>query len=127
MARPLYEPSEADRATVQNMVALGAPHKTIALCIGNNGIAEGTLRKHFKRELKTAEWNLKTVAMSRLVAAVNRGDPWALRFYLERKAGFAESHRLVDAEGNDRGLSLSDIDDAIAAREAEEQAHPEAA
>jgi hypothetical protein len=34
---------------------VGIPHEGIALCIGDNGIDDKTLRKHFPRELATSK------------------------------------------------------------------------
>jgi hypothetical protein len=53
--RPSYKPTEDDRKTVSLMCAVGIPHEGIALCIGDNGIDDKTLRKHFPRELKTSK------------------------------------------------------------------------
>jgi hypothetical protein len=115
--RPLYDPSPADRATVQNLAALGVSHDEIAKCIGQYGVTAKTLRKHFRRELTISLTEVKAVAMSKLVAAINAGEQWAVKFFLERKAGFEEtsSHRLVDKDGKDRSLTLADIDASIAA------------
>ena len=52
--RPPYEPTEADRNTVKTMAACGITHDEIARCLGTNGIAAKTLRRHFRLELKTA-------------------------------------------------------------------------
>ena len=122
--RPQYEPSISDRATVKNLAALGATHEQIALCIGDYGVTAKTLRKHFKRELEASSIEVKALAMSRLVAAIDAGEAWAICFFLKTKAGFRETsnHRLVDDEGKDRGLTLADIDDAIEASEVEAKA-----
>jgi hypothetical protein len=126
--RPVYQPTETDRATVQNMVVLGAPEATIARCIGvgRKGISVNTLKRHFRRELDTAAWELKTFATSKVVQAMKAGDMATVRWFLERKAGFAEARRFVDEEGRDRGtLTLKDVDDAIEAAEAAAKAEQE--
>lgn len=100
------------------MVVLGADEATIAKCLGKKGISAVTLRKHFRRELDTAAWEIKTFATSKVVQAMRAGDMVMVRWYLERKAGFTEGRRFVDEAGKDRtGLSLKDIDDAIEAAE----------
>ena len=49
-----FEPSEVDRHLVKTMARTGVPQSTIARCIGENGIDEKTLRRHFSRELEVA-------------------------------------------------------------------------
>jgi len=88
--QPPYEPTPADRATVQNLAALGATHKEIAMCIGRTGISEPTLRKHFRRELNNSLTEVKALAMSQVVAAMKRGEPWAVCFFLKCRGGWRE-------------------------------------
>ena len=59
--QPPYEPTPADRATVQNLAALGATHKEIAMCVGRYGVSEPTLRKHFRRELNNSLTEVKAL------------------------------------------------------------------
>lgn len=91
MARPIYEPTPADRATVKNLAAVGIPHSEIAKCIGSYGISEPTLRKHFRRELDLSLNEVKALAMSALVKGLKKGDAWAVCFFLKCKAGFRET------------------------------------
>ena len=51
--KPAFKPTEDERKTVELMCAVGIAHEGIALCI-RDGIADKTLRKHFRRELHTA-------------------------------------------------------------------------
>jgi len=88
--QPPYEPTPADRATVQNLAALGATHKEIAMCIGRTGISEPTLRKHFRREFNNSLTEVKALAMSQVVAAMKRGEPWAVCFFLKCRGGWRE-------------------------------------
>jgi hypothetical protein len=39
---------------------------------------EPTLRKHFRRELNNSLPEVKALAMSQMVAAMKRGEPWAV-------------------------------------------------
>ncbi len=89
--QPKYEPTPADRATVQNLAALGAPHKEIAMCIGQRGVSEPTLRKHFRRELDKSLTEVKALAMSQVVAAMKRGEAWAICFFLKCRGGWRET------------------------------------
>jgi len=88
--QPPYDPTPADRATVQNLAALGATHKEIAMCIGRYGVSEPTLRKHFRRELNNSLTEVKALAMSQVVAAMKRGEPWAVCFFLKCRGGWRE-------------------------------------
>jgi hypothetical protein len=110
--KPEYEPSIADRATVQNLAAMGATHKVIAKCIGTRGISEPTLRKHFRRELDVSATEVNAMAMASIVKGLRAGEAWATCFYLKCRAGWRETqaHAFVDKDGKDRGLMLSDID-----------------
>jgi hypothetical protein len=92
--QPPYQPTPADRATVQNLAALGATHADIALCIGTDGISEKTLRKHFRRELQNSLSEVKALAMSQVVAAMKRGEPWAVCFFLKCRGGWRETQNL---------------------------------
>jgi hypothetical protein len=101
--RPKYAPTDADRATVRNMSAAGIPHETIASCLGKNGIDDKTMRKHFRRELDISQYLVTGFAMSRLYAAIQAGEAWAVCFWMKCRAGFQETsaHRLVDSVGKD--------------------------
>ncbi|MCU1326686.1 MAG: hypothetical protein JWN34_2056 [Bryobacterales bacterium] len=110
--RPSYEPTPADRATVQNLSAVGVSHAEIARCIGAYGISEPTLRKHFRRELDVSLTEVKALAMSGLVKALKRGDGWAVGFLLTCRGGWQETtaQRFVDLGGQDRPFTLADAD-----------------
>jgi len=88
--QPPYEPTPADRATVQNLAALGATHKEIAMCAGRYGVSEPTLRKHFRRELNNSLTEVKALAMSQVVAAMKRREPGAVCFFLKCRNGWRE-------------------------------------
>lgn len=87
-----YEPSEADRNTVKNMAAAGFPQDAIARCLGENGIAEGTLRKHFKRELKVSADMANALVASMLFQKAKAGEPWAICFWLKTRARWRETN-----------------------------------
>jgi hypothetical protein len=101
--KPPYQPTSSDRATVQNLAALGATHADIAICLGTKGIDEKTLRKHFRRELDTSLLEVKALAMSRVVAAIRGGEGWAVCFFLKCRAGWRETqtlaHQMLDEHG----------------------------
>lgn len=93
-ARPVYAPSDSDRATVQNLAVLGASHERIALCIGDKGVTAKTLRKHFRRELDVSLMQVEALAASKVVAAIQAGEAWAICFFLKCKAGWREKSAL---------------------------------
>ena len=90
MARPTYEPSNTDRATVEAMAAAGINQATIARCIGNEGIDEKTLRKHFRRELDTSADKSNALVATQVFKAAQRGEAWACCFWLKCRAGWRE-------------------------------------
>ena len=97
--RPKYVPTDADRATVRNMAAAGIPQHNICQCLGTEGIAEKTLRKHFAREMETSPYMVTGFAMSKLFAAIQLGEAWAICFWLKTKAEFRETHVLAGDPG----------------------------
>jgi hypothetical protein len=104
--QPPYEPTPADRATVQNLAALGATHKEIAMCIGRYGVSEPTLRKHFRRELNNSLTEVKALAMSQVVAAMKRGEAWAVCFFLKCRGGWRETQALQHSGPDGAGLQM---------------------
>ena len=78
--RPSYEPTEADRDTVKTMAACGITHDAIARCIGTNGIAPKTLRRHFRHKLDTSLTQVNALVGSQVIAASKRGEAWACCF-----------------------------------------------
>jgi len=123
MGRPVYEPTPTDRATVQNLVAVGVPHAEIARCIGPRGISVPTLKKHFSRELDVSLNEVKALAMSGLVKGLRKAEPWAVTFTLKAKAGWNETsaHRLVDQSGRDRPFLLADADRLVSEADEEDE------
>jgi hypothetical protein len=88
--RPSYQPTEADRNTVKTMAACGIPHDAIARCLGTNGIAPKTLRRHFRHELDTSLTQVNALVGSQVIAAVKRGEAWACCFWLKCRGGWKE-------------------------------------
>jgi hypothetical protein len=89
MARPEYEPTEKDRATVQTMTAYGVPQGEISVVLG---VDPKTLRKHFRFELDTAA----AQANARVAAALYKkatgdgpGSIAAAIFWLRARAGWS--------------------------------------
>ena len=104
--QPEYEPTPADRATVQHLAALGAPQKEIAMCIGQRGISEPTLRKHFRRELDKSLTEVKALAMSHVIAAMRRGEAWAVCFFLKCRGGWKEKQGIEHSGPDGEALQI---------------------
>jgi hypothetical protein len=102
MARPTYQPSNTDRATAEAMAAAGINHATIARCIGDAGIDEKTLRKHFRRELDTSADKSNALVATQVFKAAQRGEAWACCFWLKCRAGWKE-RSVVEMEKPEEG------------------------
>jgi len=86
-----YHPTAADKQTVKTMVACGIPQEDIARCLGTDGIDAKTLRKHYRDELDTSIAKANSVIASRLYAAAERGEPWAVCFWLKTRGRWHET------------------------------------
>jgi hypothetical protein len=104
--RPSYEPTEADRNTVKTMAACGITHDEIARCLGTNGIAAKTLRRHFGLELKTALTQVNALVGSQVIAAAKRGEAWACCFWLKSRAGWKEKQEIEHSGPGGGGLRI---------------------
>jgi hypothetical protein len=104
------------------MTAAGIDQDRIAACLGDKGISDATMRKHFRRELNIGLDKVNAIAAQSLVKAIQAGEAWAVCFWMKTRMGWREKsavdHRLVDGEGKDRGL-MALFDAAVEAAEAE--------
>ena len=87
------------------------PNATSASASGPLGLTRRTLRKHFRREMETSPYMVTCFAMSKLFAAIQLGEAWAICFWMKTKAGFQETqgHRFVGSDGKDRTLDLAAV------------------
>ena len=106
--RPFYQPTDAERVMVRNMAAAGLSQQTIQLCLPKAPKHPKTFVKAFREELTTSGPMVTARAMSKLVVALDKGEAWAICFWLKCKAGFEErtAHRVVDKEGEDRDVRV---------------------
>lgn len=108
--RPRYVPSDNDRALVRNMAAAGLSQESIQRCLPTAPKIE-TFRKVFRTELATSKDIVTAKAISKLVVAIDKGDAWAICFWLKCKAGFVDrqviDNRIVDKEGDDREVNIT--------------------
>lgn len=89
--RPGYEPTEDDRKTVSLMCAVGIPHEGIALCIGDSGIDDKTLRKHFPRELATSKIKANVRMSGVIYNAALAGNMTAASLWAKTQMGWKET------------------------------------
>ena len=106
-----YHPTAADKQTVKTMVACGIPQEDIARCLGTDGIDAKTLRKHYRDELDTSITRANSVIASRLYAAAERGEPWAVCFWLKTRARWRETsiHEHTGPDGNVMIFRVEDV------------------
>jgi hypothetical protein len=88
--RPAYKPTEDDRKTVSLMCAVGIPHEGIALCIGDNGIDDKTLRKHFPRELATSKIKANVRISGVIYNAALAGNMTAANLWARTQMGWTD-------------------------------------
>jgi hypothetical protein len=92
MAKPRYQPIEADRGKVEAMVAYGIPQEEIGATLG---ISHPTLRRYFKREIQTGtqKANAKVAESLYNAATKGKGQPavTAAIFWLKCRAGWKET------------------------------------
>jgi len=100
----LHQPTDNTRGAVQAMIATGNTRRGIAAYLR---IAESTLRKHYKEELKIGQEVVTATISGILVQEALKGKPWAVCFFLKTQAGWREHHK-VDIEGDLNVSSLSD-------------------
>jgi len=107
MGRPKgqgFHATDEERRIVRDMSTAGIPHEQIAASL-RGGISEPTLRKHFRPELDLAKNQTTALAVSKLIGAIARSEPWAICFYLKCRAGWQE-RQTVQVTGE---VSLVDV------------------
>ncbi len=87
-------PTDEDRAIVKLLVARGMAQDRVCLRIrGNDGkpISEATLKRHFARELMLAKVEVETIVLTQFMAAIKRGERWAICKYMDQQMWRPES------------------------------------
>ncbi len=94
VGRPPFVPTAEDRAVIKLLVACGMAQDRVCLrIIGNDGkpISEATLKRHFARELLLAKVDVETIVLTQFMAAIKRGERWAICKYMDQQMWRPES------------------------------------
>jgi hypothetical protein len=90
VGRPPFVPTDEDRAVVKLLVACRMAHDRVCLRVrGNDGkpISEATLKRHFAHELMVGKVEVETIVLTQLMAAIKRGERWAICKYMDQQSG----------------------------------------
>jgi hypothetical protein len=98
------------------MAATGVPQAEIRRCLGVGGIAEKTLRKHFREELDTARTRADAAVKASVYQRAIAGEGWACSLWLKRTPNpstgdsFREPNSVLTAR-NKAGETMFTLDD----------------
>jgi len=91
MGRPPFEPTAEQRKTVEAMSGYGVPLAQIAALIGEGGIDEDTLRKHFKNEIIQGKAKANSQVGQTLFQKAKKGDTAAAIWWSKTQMGWKEA------------------------------------
>ena len=94
VGRPPFVPTDEDRAVVKLLVACRMAHDRVCLRVrGNDGkpISEATLKRHFAHELMVGKVEVETMVLTQFMAAIDRGERWAICKYMDQQMWRPES------------------------------------
>ena len=106
MARPQFQPTDEDRALVEQLAAFGRPVESMTLFVKTQEgkpISERTLRKHFVKELDQGELKANVKVAQTLFKKAISGDTTSMIFWLKTRARWKESPQRVELTGKDGG------------------------
>ena len=106
MARPQFQPTDKDRALVEQLAAFGIPVTSMTLFVkdkAGKSISEKTLRKHFAKELDQGELKANVKVAQTLFKKAISGDTTSMIFWLKTRARWKESPQRVELTGKDGG------------------------
>lgn len=106
MARPQFQPTDEDRALVEQLAAFGIPVESMTLFVkdkAGKSISEKTLRKHFAKELDQGELKANVKVAQTLFKKAISGDTTSMIFWLKTRARWKESPQQVELTGKDGG------------------------
>src|SRR5712692_9926371 len=85
---PRFVPTDEDRAIVKLLIASGFAQHVICQYIRNgrgSHISESTLKRAFAHELKVGKVELDTIVLTQFMAAIKRGERWAICKYMDQQ------------------------------------------
>jgi hypothetical protein len=88
MARPRFEPTEAQRLTVKSLAACGIRQEEIASKIGIR--SPKTLREHFGEELASGVTDANYKVAKTVYEKAIKGDMYAAQFWLRCRANWRD-------------------------------------
>ncbi len=94
VGRPPFVPTDEDRAVVKLLIACGMTQDRVCLRVrGNDGkpICEATLKRHFAHELMVGKVEVETMVLTQFMAAIDRGERWAICKYMDQQMWRPES------------------------------------
>lgn len=106
MARPQFQPTDEDRALVEQLAAFGIPVESMTLFVkdkAGKSISERTLRKHFVKELDQGELKANVKVAQTLFKKAISGDTTSMIFWLKTRARWKETPQRVELTGKDGG------------------------
>ena len=106
MARPQFQPTDEDRALIEQLAAFGIPVESMTLFVkdkAGKSISEKTLRKHFAKELDQGEMKANFKVAQTLFKKAISGDTTSMIFWLKTRGRWKESPQQVELTGKDGG------------------------
>jgi hypothetical protein len=85
---PRFVPTDDERALVKLLIANGYTQHLICQYIGNrrgSHISESTLKRAFAHELEVGKVELETTVLTQFMAAIMRGERWAICKYMDQR------------------------------------------
>ena len=115
---PRFVPTDHDRSVVKLLAANGYAQHLICQCIGNrrgSHISESTLKRVFAHELEVGQTELDLLVLTQFVAAIKRGERWAIVKHIEQRMWTADrggwrARSYEVALGGARPVSAGDSD-----------------
>src|SRR5216683_3117478 len=91
---PRFVPTDDDRALVKLLAANGYAQHLLCQYINNrrgSHISESTLKRLFAPELEVGKVELDTIVLTQFMAAIRRGERWAICKYMDQRMWRPES------------------------------------
>jgi hypothetical protein len=85
---PRFVPTDDERALVKLLIANGYAQHLVCQYISNrrgSHISESMLKRAFARELEIGKVELDTMVLTQFVAAIKRGERWAICKYMDQR------------------------------------------